>query len=81
MAFAAASTASVFFLSVSLAPADVCRTIGLDPFAWSGNDFASASVARWLSVPGSERLSFVFSPSRCEIATSAIVATSHTAST
>src|SRR4051812_26699799 len=39
------------------------------------------SVACWLSVPGSDRLSFVLLPSACETATSATVATNHTAMT
>ena len=81
-AAAAAFTASAFFASVSAPPpGSACRTIGLVPLAWSGNDLASASVAAWLSVPGSERLSLVLSPRRCDSATSAIVATSHTATT
>ena len=77
---AAWSTAFEYFASVSL-PLWACSTIGLVPFAWSGKDRSSVSVARWLSVPGSDRLSLVFSPSRWETATSAIVTTSQTPST
>ena len=77
---AASLTAVAYLASVSL-PLWACSTIGLVPFAWSGNDLASVSVARWLSVPGSDRLSLVLSPRRWETATSAIVATSQMPST
>ena len=55
-------TALAYLESVSFPLADV-QTIGLEPFDWSGNDLLSASVACWLSVPGSDRLSLVLSPS------------------
>jgi len=77
---AAWSTAFEYFASVSL-PLWACRTIGLVPFAWSGKDRSSVSVARWESVPGSDRFSLVFSPSRWDTAISAIAATSQTPST
>ena len=57
---AASLTALEYFESVSF-PLFTCRTIGLEPFAWAGNELFSASVARWLSVPGSFRLSLVLS--------------------
>ncbi len=74
------SIAFAYFWSVST-PLDACSTIGLVPLAWAGKECVSASVARWLSVPGSDRLSLVLSPSPCEIATSATVTTNHTATT
>ncbi len=77
---AASLTALAYLESVSL-PLVVWMTIGLDPFAASGNDFASESVAFWLPVPGSDTLSLVLSPIWCDTATSAIATTSHTAST
>ena len=55
-------TALAYWESVSF-PWLTCRTIGLDPFAWSGNDLLSVSVACWLPVPGSVRLSLVLLPS------------------
>src|ERR1700691_4266169 len=71
-------TAFAYLDSVSL-PLEACSTIGLVPLAWSGNEWLSVSVACWLSVPGSDRLSLVFSPNPCETPTSAIVTSSHTA--
>ncbi len=65
-------TALAYLSSVSL-PWLTCSTIGLDPLAWSGNDLLSASVACWLPVPGSVRLSLVLSPSRWDTPTSTIV--------
>ena len=54
-------TADEYLESVSF-PLLTCSTIGLDPLAWSGNDLLSVSVACWLLVPGSVRLSLVLSP-------------------
>src|SRR5450755_2387376 len=73
-------TAPAYLESVSW-PLEVCRTIGLVPFAWLGNDFARMSAACWLSVPGNDRLSLVLSPSRCETATSTTETTNQTPST
>jgi len=77
---AAAFTASAFFGSVRV-PRGAWMTIGLLPLAWAGKACSSASVARWLSVPGSDRESLVVSPSRWETTTAATVTTSHTTST
>ena len=77
---AAVLTAFLYFESVNL-PFLACRTMGLVPLACTGNGFCKVSVACWLFVPGSERLSLVLSPSRWETRTTAIVPTSHTART
>ncbi len=69
-------TAFAYFESVSF-PLPACSTIGLVPFAWFGNDLLSASVARWLLVPGSDRLSLVLSPSRWETPTNTTATTIH----
>ena len=79
-AAAAAFTASAFFGSVSL-PVEAWITIGLVPFACAGNERSRVSVAFWLSVPGSDRLSLVFSPSAFEAPTAATVSTSQRPST
>src|ERR1700749_1216670 len=55
--------------------------IGLVPLACVGNDCFSRSVARWLLVPGNDRLSLVLSPICLEMATSATAATSQTTRT
>ena len=55
-------TAAAYLESVSF-PLLTCRTIGLDPLDWSGNDLLSVSVACWLLVPGRLELSLVLSPS------------------
>jgi hypothetical protein len=70
-------TALAYLESVNL-PFAACRTIGLVPFACAGDDLLSVSVARWLSVPGSERLSLVLSPSRWETPTTATANATHT---
>src|SRR3981081_4197916 len=62
---AASLTPFAYLESVSF-PVGACRTIGLVPLAWLGNDLFRVSVARWLSVPGNDRLSFVLSPRRWE---------------
>ena len=77
---AASLTALEYFESVSF-PLFTCRTIGLEPFAWAGNEWFSASVDRWLSVPGSFRLSLVLSLRRCDTATSATAVRIQTART
>jgi hypothetical protein len=77
---AAVLTASAYFWSVSL-PFGAWSTIGLVPLAWAGNAAVRASVACWLSVPGSDKSSFVLSPSVCETSTNTIAQTTHAAST
>src|ERR1700744_6292519 len=77
---AASLTALEYLESVSL-PLLACSTIGLVPLACVGNDPLRMSVARWLLVPGSDRLSFVLSPICLETTTSATATTSQTAST
>src|SRR5665213_2308907 len=77
---AAVLTAPEYLESVSC-PLGAWRMIGLVPLDWTGNDLASSSVARWLSVPGSERLSLVLSPSRWETPTSTTAATTQTIAT
>src|SRR5215217_4376167 len=49
-------------VSESLVPAGARKAIGTEPLAWSGNLSPSRLLAAWLSVPGSERLSFVSWP-------------------
>ena len=77
---AASLTALEYLESVSF-PFGACRTIGLVPLACIGNDAFRMSVARWLLVPGSDRLSLVLSPICLETTTSATATTSQTAST
>ena len=78
---AAVLTALAYLESVSLPPLGACSTIGLVPFACVGNGFCKVSVALWLLVPGSDRLSLVFSPICCDIPTRATATTNQTPTT
>ena len=54
--------ASLYFESVTLPPLGATNTTGTVPLERDGNLSASTSVACWLSVPGSVRLSLRLSP-------------------
>jgi hypothetical protein len=67
--------------SESFLPFGTSSAIGFVPFACSGKWSLSVSVACWLSVPGSTRLSLVCSPTPRASAASATTITSHTSNT
>ena len=80
----AATVSSIGFLyleSVSLAPEGARRTTGFVPFACDGNFAARRSVAFWLSLPGSVRLSLRSGPAVRAANPSTTKMTSHTAMT
>ena len=54
--------ASLYFESVTFPPLGATNTTGTVPLARDGNLSSSTSVADWLSVPGSVRLSLRLSP-------------------
>jgi hypothetical protein len=74
------STACLFFESV-IFPLSAFITTGLVPLAWVGRWFESRSCAFVEPVPGSVRLSLVFSPAALATSATAITAITHAAIT
>ena len=56
------SIGCLYFASVSFAPFGASSTTGFVPLACAGKRAASRSVAFWLSLPGSVRLSLTSGP-------------------
>ena len=82
------ATATALSIAVLSAPvvrspslAVVVTTIGLVPFAWLGKRSSRTSVALWLPVPGSVRLSLAREPTLNETTRSAMTTTAQAART